>query len=423
LYTGLCSAGIIPSIIGRKCVMQSQKDANEGLIIGIDLTAAGVQMCYYSNQEKSRCIQVQPNDNVAEYALPQGVEQLFSDRPQQVDVLILARFLEELLDRAKTHAGRTKIEKIGITVAPFTKNILDVIRQAMERLLMPKQSWMFISHEESCAYYAYSQKQELYVSGVALIEYDRKGLRIHRYYTQRSGQDGLILEECTVSDSERLMAAARKEISFAEVEAELIDCIQNAIPPRTQSAIYLTGEVFLGNTFSKEFTQMLCTGRKAFSGQNLFVRGACLGAYEDVHQDVFDHVLLACTNRIQVGMDIPIVERGMERIMRLVKAGTNWYMSERTLDFIVDDIRVIPYTLRLWNNEVVLESQIDLSEIPYREDKKTRIRMTLAFADATAVKITIEDRGFGQFAESSQKVITQQILLEDKQDGKEEVIS
>ena len=164
--------------------------------------------------------------------------------------------------------------------------------------------------------------------------------------------------------------------------------------------------------FPKEFAQMLCTGRKAFAGQNLFVKGACYCASEEVQPRLFKDVIPACYNRITTTVETDIIERGVSKRFRLVRAGTNWYMAERNIDFILDDVTRIKFILRSCDTNNEYEEYVDISDIPYRQGKLTRINMDISFKNDNTMLVTVTDRGFGDFAKSSGKVIRKEICLD-----------
>ena len=54
---------------------------------------------------------------------------------------------------------------------------------------------------------------------------------------------------------------------------------------------------------------------------------------------------------------------------------------------------------------------MDISEIPFREGRTTRISIHVEFMDADRCNITIKDLGFGEFVKSSGKVIHRELTL------------
>ena len=392
--------------------MSDNAQLNDGLIIGIDIQKIYSQVSWYNNTDNT-CEPVNAGkDSFVEN--PKEVCELFNI-PQGLDydyTKELADFIAGLIGQVKSKCGRMKVEKICITVEVFEKYILDRISSALESLQFSKEQWILISHEESYAYYAFSQKLELYTSGVMLLDYTMDGLHTYKMYMGKiQGEDVIMEKRQSFSDPE-ILSIVGKNKSFNDGYSHLMEIIRSVMPDRSLSSVYLTGQGFDVSEFPKEFAQMLCTGRKAFAGQNLFVKGACYCAGEEVHPRLFKDVIPACYNRITTTVETDIIERGVPKRFRLVRAGTNWYMAERNIDFILDDVTRIKFILRSCDTNIEYEEYVDISDIPYRQGKLTRINMDISFKNDNIMLVTVTDRGFGDFAKSSGKVIRKEICLD-----------
>ena len=392
--------------------MSDNAQLNDGLIIGIDIQKIYSQVSWYNNTDNT-CEPVNAGkDSFVEN--PKEVCELFNI-PQGLDydyTKELADFIAGLIGQVKSKCGRMKVEKICITVEVFEKYILDRISSALESLQFSKEQWILISHEESYAYYAFSQKPELYTSGVMLLDYTMDGLHTYKMYMGKiQGEDVIMEKRQSFSDPE-ILSIVGKNKSFNDGYSHLMEIIRSVMPDRSLSSVYLTGQGFDVSEFPKEFAQMLCTGRKAFVGQNLFVKGACYCASEEVQPRLFKDVIPACYNRITTTVETDIIERGVPKRFRLVRAGTNWYMAEINIDFILDDVTRIKFILRSCDTNNEYEEYVDISDIPYRQGKLTRINMDISFKNDNTMLVTVTDRGFGDFAKSSGKVIRKEICLD-----------
>ena len=85
--------------------------------------------------------------------------------------------------------------------------------------------------------------------------------------------------------------------------------------------------------------------------------------------------------------------------------------NDINIDFILDDITKIRFILRSCDSSEEYEEVIDISEIPFREGKTTRVSVSVSFADSDKCNITIKDLGFGEFVKSSGKVISKELVL------------
>ena len=381
----------------------------DGLIIGIDIQDSCSQVCCY-DEENKLCESVNLKDGSVMMDNPVSLREARENvSGELVDMYV--QFLAQLIDYAKKQKGRMKIEKICITVELFEKPVLDMISSVFERMMTPKEQWCVISHVESYGYYAYSQKQELYKNGVMLLDYREDGLHAHRMSSKRcEGVDYILCKSRTFAEQDILDGASRKK-ALDEIEEVLLTDIRSVMADRTLSAVYLTGDGFNVKSYPKELAKMLCAGRKAFTGQNLFVKGACYCGYESVNNDVFDNIVMICDNTIASGIELEILDHGEDKRFRLVKAGTNWYMAGRNMDFILDDIRKIVFKIRPCPEGSEYEEVMDISDIPYRDSRMTRINLDIAFNSEQRIEATVKDKGFGALVKSSGRVVVQEIQL------------
>ena len=119
---------------------------------------------------------------------------------------------------------------------------------------------------------------------------------------------------------------------------------------------------------------------------------------------VFDNTVLLSEERIMVGIELDILDRGVNKRFRLIKPGTNWFMADRTVDFIIEDIREIKLHI-ITADKMFEDEAIDISDFPYREGKTTRISISIKFYSASRCQIIVKDLGFGDFYKSSGKLV------------------
>ena len=104
------------------------------------------------------------------------------------------------------------------------------------------------------------------------------------------------------------------------------------------------------------------------------------------------------------GIETAVVKKDDALIVKMLK--------ERNIDFILDDVTRIKFILRSCDTNNEYEEYVDISDIPYRQGKLTRINMDISFKNDNTMLVTVTDRGFGDFAKSSGKVIRKEICLD-----------
>lgn len=367
---------------------------------GIDIQNGSSQVCYFDeNKKEPVSVAFSPNQYIQKNQIVLG----------QTDAQALALHLTELLSLVQKQL-LPKPDKLCITIDKFDRNVLEVISEAMQLLCYGKDDWIVISHEESYAYYAFSQKKELYMNGVMLLDYETDGLRTHYMTIMRKNGLEIIPQESHFFDSQDIKDVAQKKRTLEQIKEQLCSCILESFKDKVMSAVYLTGAGFDNGQLPKELTHIICARKKAFAGQNIFVKGACYCAFEMCKEQNQERIL-ACHNRITTGVELDISERGETKRFRLVKPGINWYTAARSVEFIIEDMRKIPVFFRPCDGSGDYEDVIDISEIPYRAGKMTRIRLDIIFDSDSRCKIKVTDMGFGDFVKASGVVIEKEFNI------------
>jgi hypothetical protein len=295
-----------------------------------------------------------------------------------------------------------------MTVYDFNVNLLNSIAVIMERLNIAREHWTVISHEEAYVYYAYNQKKELYASGVMLLDYQPAGLHCYLCSDMKMNLKTVIMENNYMLASDVVNRTGNRDLPLAKASPEIIEWLSDILADHYVSSIYLTGGGFDVEEFPPELTKFLCNHRKVFAGQNIYVKGAAFCGYEELYPLASGQMVIACNNRIATGIEMDIVERGKPKRLRIVKPGTNWYTASREFQFIASDLNVINLYMKPCDGRKEYIESIDVSEIPYRQGKQTRINISFDFTADNKFTVTIKDRGFGDFVRSSGKVINEQ---------------
>ena len=137
----------------------------------------------------------------------------------------------------------------------------------------------------------------------------------------------------------------------------------------------------------------------------------CMYSLEhEAQPEVFKNVIMLLDNHVKCGIEIDISSYEKPMRFRLVRPGSNWYTAGRTVECILEDMRSITFKIITPENKYY-DEVVDISEIPFREGKTTRVSVSVSFTDSDRCNITIKDLGFGEFVKSSGKVISKELVL------------
>ena len=379
-------------------------EEKDGLVIGIDLCEDTAQVSFYDDKLHTPATASREDGKVL---IPNPIP-LSKCFLQEESVETLANILAVLIEYGKKEAGREKIAGICICVEQFVVENLEKITAAMERILYKKEDYEIIGRAEAFAYYAYSQKKELYSTGTMLLDSGENGLLVCRFSNERKNGVDYIHETRKEFNSEEFIEVGKGTKDLEAVKDELCNIITQMTSEIHVSSIYLTGRGFDCEKLPDSLKRVICNRRKAFAGQNLYVKGACFYARERKCLSVFKNIILDCRERIRYGLEVDISERGQLRRLRITRAGTNWFEAERNMDFILEDERQLTFYLTD-RERIIKENVIDISDIPFRQKKLTRIGVHVKYMAANRCVITVKDKGFGTFVKPSGKVFELEI--------------
>lgn len=320
---------------------------------------------------------------------------------------LLRVYLAFLLQSAKRgFGGEEEPDKICITLEDYNISLLQVVDKAMASLGIPKERVIFSSHVEAYVYYALSQKPELWKNDNVLFDYGMRGLKYCRMASVIDRGKRIVMTE--TKDYTGQVPCMQDMDRLTEL---LLGVARDEFDRKMISTVYLTGEGFEGDFSCERFVNFICNRRRAFAGQNLYAKGACYQAYEETVGDQFKDFIIGCNERITTGIEMKICDRGMDKILRMVRPGINWYRADCSYDFIVDDCDEIELFLSPVDSREKQLVKIPLADFPKRENKASRITVALSFTSDSRCHLTVTDRGFGEFVKSSNRVINEDILL------------
>lgn len=388
--------------------MQSGK----GLLAGIDISNKYCMASYFDYDEKKvKSVIFADNRPVADNPYEfKKLPDLFKEGSVRESDNAVGH-VSKIIEYIKKISGISYIEKICFTLKDFYMDNLCAISMIMKRLGIDDDKWSVISHDESFALYAYSQKKELYSASVLLLDYGENGIDailLNKTKAASLNKD-IVMENTYDISNESVSAAFTGAIFLDEASDCIIEWLSDIFSKYSVSSLYLTGEGFNCESYPDRLTKFLCMRRKVFAGQNLFVKGAVYYCLKDSDKEPLNNLLLACKNRVTTGIEVQITDRGIVKRLRIIKPGVNWYMAYRKMDFILDDINKITLIMKPCNDSAEYTEEIDISEIPYRKGKMTRISMEIAFVSDSRCVVTVTDKGFGQFVKSSGTVIVKEI--------------
>lgn len=383
---------------------------NEGLVISIDIQEYISLVAYYDEADAKIVSLTFPNGkNYKENPIKASHWHKMADDEHIEQMEGIIHFLESLIELAKQQTEYIQIRKVCVCVESFVTEQLQFLEKIFDKLGIDSLHRTFISREEAFAFYVYNQRKDLYSACVMLLDYNELGIDCYLMNNGKIKNQEIIKENRYHFYNDKVPKVLNGTLQLEDITDDIMDWLNNIIKNFIVSSIFVTGQGFNVKEFPSSFTDFLCKKRKVFAGQNIYVKGACYCGYESLYGGRLSNMILACGNRITTGIELDILERGIQKRLRVIKPGINWYEAKRSYDFIVEDLTNITFHLKPCDGSNDYIKTMNISEIPYRKGKMTRINLQIYFSSENVCHIKISDKGFGGIIKSSGKVVYGQL--------------
>lgn len=314
-------------------------------------------------------------------------------------IMLLSRFVKMSLDKFED------IRAIVFTVPILNEDIALVLKGVATHLGISKDNIYIQDYRESFCYYMLNQPKDLWQYEAALFYCDKKEVHarmLRKIQTERRYQQVFI----TVDD---IAYADKMEMDVIyplihgerarEEDARFKLFVEHVFDQRMVSSVYLTGEGF-DNQWYPESLKVLCNGRRAFMGNNLYSKGACYTAFQRLDKLNNSYVYID-ENKLTESIFMKIRRDNEELWFPLVTWGTHPYECDNQWEVIIEDTEDIELHVEsLYKGKTAIH-QISLDGVPERDSYSVRLAIDVMSIDPENYRITFKDIGFGEFYPTS----------------------
>lgn len=276
-----------------------------------------------------------------------------------------------------------------VTVDALSRNITELFTKVAEELGLNRSKLILMDRKESFYYFAYNQKQELWLHDIFL--FDCRGDEVKCCTVVRDAKT--IPQIVTITEEKHALDRMHRDESFYKI---LLDSFHGHI----SSSVYLVGDGFDGDWMKMSLSYM-CKGRRAFIGKNLYSKGACYAAMVREQKTPWQYVYMG-DNEMKVNVSLKVKNGGKSEFFSLISAGDNWYEASGECEVLLEDNKEIDFWLQLPHSRDAKIKKLELSDLPDRKPKTTRLRISAKPLSDSQVKIKIRDLGFGEIVKSSE---------------------
>lgn len=325
-------------------------------------------------------------------------EEIFVDSETYLARDLLVIFFNKLFSIPGPMAAMGEIEKLVICVEKVNLEVMELMNYVTSRLNIESQKLMLIDRNECFYYYALSGKPELFLYSVALFDYSGSNMiSVVMNRNQNTRPQLITLDVVNHGD-----ITENKDEMFDEI-------IADTFGSRLFSSVYLVGDGFDGDWMKLSLSR-LCKGRKVFLGKNLYSKGACYAGFIKDGKRDWPFIFIG-DNDLKLNLSIKILDNNVMKFLTLIDAGQSWYDAKGECEVILDGEPEIEFYVQRPESREAHTDVLELTDLPKRENRTTRLRIEARPISDIAVSIEITDLGFGEISPATGKNWTFTISL------------
>lgn len=323
--------------------------------------------------------------------------------------MILEKFFRRLLGALKVRTGGAVIQSIAITVPHTDPSLVAAIGAAFDRLGILKSDYRIISHLESFMYYVVSQNsRDIWISDVGLFDFDQDGFVCYMLSFGRKQVPLTIVaqkHELTRRLSLRMLELDETDRCLKAFE----NIVEEIMYRQSVSALYFTGIGF-ESAWADEVLKRLCSGRRVFRGQNLFVKGAAYAAKLFVRGESANYLLVG-DDVLKCSISIRVIQNGGYFELPLVEIGQPYMTAAHDIDIIMDETNELDFIVHNVLKKDFVCAIMTLDGLDVRKDRTTRLNVSLSFPNRDTCVITVRDTGFGSIYKTNYRIWEQTLKI------------
>lgn len=360
----------------------------EEIYIGIDLNDDWTQISYY-HQGMADAETVSTVIGEARYRIPTA-----SYREPENGEELLVQFLRKVICLVPGIMEPREVAAVTFHLPHICMEDITLLKRVMAQLGVPAERVFFQDDKESFCHFALNQKKELALHDVILFCCEENELSC-LYLTRKTRTLPQKIEITTRTLGRLPEDPKERDRYFAEAAAQVL-------AGKIVSAIYLTGEGLEGGWLADSLT-ILCRSRKVFQGRNLYTRGACFESIMQMHNDKCSYVFSG-EYKLTKNILLQVKQQNRTFFKELAKAGSCCYEVNGSCEVLLAGEPFVDIWLQAPDSNQARIESLELTELPERPDKATRLLVEVVPLGVTRVAIRITDLGFGSWYASSGKV-------------------
>ncbi len=321
---------------------------------------------------------------------------------------LLTHFFRMVLTALREKTGGRMIKGLTVSLKNEDMAAESSVRAAFAQLGIEDDRLSVITHPEAFMNYVVSQNKDIWINDVGLFYMSRDAFDFYRLtFGKKQGPVCVVTEKTDLSKYIDLSEVFGGNMTNAVTGFK--EAVSKVINKQVVSALYFTGPGFESN-WADEVLKGLCSGRRIFRGQNLFVKGAGYKARRqfDPVEDEESFVYIA-PDALKSSISLRAYKDGGYEEAILADIGTPFREAAKTIEVIMDGTNELDLIVHNVLKKDFVCAIMTLDNIEERNDRSVKVSISLRFADRDTCVITVRDIGFGEIRETTYR-IWEQIL-------------
>lgn len=315
-------------------------------------------------------------------------------------VWLLAKYIELTL------RDFLPIKKLVFTLPKLNVDIVNMFKGIGQRIGVAKADVMVLDNKESFFNYMFYQPKELWQYEAALFYCDRYEVRAYMLRKLRTGfckgANVFVTVEEVANAQMKELAAIYPVLNVdraRDADAQFKQFIQGVFNKKLVSSVFLVGEGFENNWYPASL-KVLCNGRRAFLGNNLYSKGACYAGHRQTLGYKEGPVYLDETKMTEQ-ICLRVRSKGQEEWMPITSWGSHWYEADTQMEVLMQEPSDVEIHVESLANSKVQVYTVPMDALPKRSDYSIRLQIQVMFVDENTCRICFRDMGFGEFYPAS----------------------
>lgn len=304
-------------------------------------------------------------------------------------------FIERGLEFLKGYMGANSLTwasfaRVTFTMEDCSKENREHLKEMLDERFYHSHELSILSHHRAFTEYVFHQEKAVWDRNTLLLDYS-------------GGRLSCIMVEQLRKTKQKAYKSVLTNIPLTELEQEenpdldyyFSNFAKHYLTKNPAHIIYLTGDGFQGNWMKRTLTYM-CAGRRVFLGPNIYANGACLS--QTAPTSFMDEGMVLMQGPEMVCHTVGVVssEGGKTRYVPITTIGKEWYNTTAEKDIILDRSQKVEFFYHNTRENEIECSVCEITGLPKRPDKTTRIRIRVQFTSETKGLIYLTDLGFGK---------------------------